>query len=101
CLYLYDHRHSGPALKVFDFNENNNLNLADTFAGTWRAVDVEAAVRSIKNPALSYWIGSMSNSSVFSDRPNRNRLFAVEISGKGKDTRITNQGYYSNLRQHL
>ncbi len=100
-FYLYNRNHSGPPIKTFDFNQGNKLNLEDTSAGLWKEVDVEAGVRSIKDPPIIYWIGSMSNNSTFFNKANRNRLFAISVSGKGNATNITNQGYYSNLRQNL
>jgi hypothetical protein len=100
-LYLYNRNHSGAPLKTFDFNEGNNLDLEDSSAGRWKEVDVEGAVRSPTDPSLTYWIGSMSNNGSFIYKPNRNRLFAINISGKGPSTTLANQGHYSDLREKL
>lgn len=100
-LYLYHRNHSGLPVKSFDFNQNNILGLTDSSTGKWKEVDVEGAVRSIRDPSVIYWIGSMSNNSSFMDKPNRNKLFAVTVSGKGTATTLSNAGHYSNLRQRL
>lgn len=100
-LYLYDRNHSGLPVASLDFNYNNALALTDSFAGKWKEVDVEAGVRSIIHPSVIYWIGSMSNNGTYLNKPNRNRLFAVNVSGKAPDISITNAGYYSRLREQL
>ena len=100
-LYIYNRNHSGLPVKSFDFNQGNILGLTDSIAGMWRAVDVEGGVRSTNNPSVIYWIGSMSNNSISDDRPNRNRLFAITVSGKGAAASFTNAGHYSNLRELL
>ena len=101
CLYLYNRNHTGTPLKTFDYNQNNILGLVDSSAGQWKEIDVEGGVRSMIDPSLTYWIGSMSNNSGFFNKPNRNRLFAVNISGKGNEFNFKNQGYYSKLREKL
>ena len=100
-LYLYNLNRSGLPLKSFDFNQGNILGLTDSSAGIWRAVDVEGAVISTSNPSLINWIGSMSNNSISDDRPNRNRLFAITVSGKAATSSFANAGYYSHLREKL
>lgn len=100
-LYLYNRNHSGPPVKLFDFNQGNILELTDSSTGEWKEVDVEAGVRSIRNSNLVYWIGSMSNNGSFLNKPNRNRLFAVTISGKGDAVSFANASHYSGLRQKL
>ncbi len=100
-LYLYNRNHSGLPVKIFDFNYGNILGLTDSSAGIWRAVDVEGGVRSTSNPSVIYWLGSMSNNSISDDRPNRNRLFAITVSGKGAAASFANAGQYSNLREKL
>lgn len=100
-LYLYNRNHSGLPIKIFDFNQGNILRLTDSSNGVWRAVDVEGAARSIANPSVIYWLGSMSNNTTSYDRPNRNRLFAITVSGKGTQTSCTNAGHYSQLREKL
>ncbi|MEO7923614.1 MAG: hypothetical protein ABIR30_08040 [Chitinophagaceae bacterium] len=100
-LYLYNRHHSGLPVQTFDFNQGNILGLTDSSGGKWKEVDVEAGVRSSRDPSVIYWIGSMSNNGSFFDKPNRNRLFAISVSGKGAAARFTNAGYYSQLRQKL
>ncbi len=100
-LYLYNKNHSGQPVKLFDFNQGNALELTDSSNRKWKEVDVEAGVRSINNSNLIYWIGSMSNNSSFLDKPNRNRLFAITISGKGVADSFANAGHYNGLRQKL
>lgn len=100
-LYLFNKNHSGQPIRSFDFNQMNILGLTDSSGGKWKEVDVEGGVRSINHPNLIYWIGSMSNNSSYFTKPNRNRLFAITISGKGAATQISNAGHYSRLREKL
>ncbi|MEO6612569.1 MAG: hypothetical protein ABIT05_14195 [Chitinophagaceae bacterium] len=99
-LYLYNRNHSGLPVKSFDYNLGNALALTDSFAGKWKEVDVEAGVRGIRDPSVIYWIGSMSNNGAFFIKPNRNRIFAVRVSGKGAAASFSNAGY-CQLRQQL
>jgi hypothetical protein len=100
-LYLYHRHHSGMPVQYYDFNQGNALQLTDSFAGKWKEVDVEAGVRSIKDPSILYWMGSMSNNGAFLDKPNRNRVFAIKVGDKTSPQRFKNAGHYSNLRQNL
>ncbi|HUR65152.1 MAG TPA: hypothetical protein VMZ03_02275 [Chitinophagaceae bacterium] len=100
-LYLYNRRLSGMPVRSFDYNEGNALGLTDSIAGKWKEVDVEAGVRSTQDPSIIYWIGSMSNNSSFLNKPNRNRLFAMRVSGKIAEIKLTNAGYSDQLRRHL
>ncbi len=100
-LYLYNKNHSGQPVKFFDFNQGNILGLTDSSSGKWKEADVEAGVRSISNSNLIYWIGSMSNNGSFFNKPNRNKLFAITIAGKGAAASFANAGHYSGLRQKL
>jgi hypothetical protein len=100
-FYIYDRDLSGPPFATFDFNPGNILALEDSSSGVWKEVDVEAGVRSIVDPSITYWIGSMSNNSAFLYKPNRNRLFAVSVTGTGEKAMIANQGSYGQLRQAL
>jgi hypothetical protein len=99
-LYLYNRNHSGLPVRSFDYNQGNSLALTDSFAGRWKEVDVEAGVRGIIDPSVIYWIGSMSNNGAFLIKPNRNRIFAVRVSGKGNAASFSNAGY-CQLRQQL
>ena len=100
-LYVYNRKHSGLPVTTFDFNQSNILTLTDGSTGNWKEVDVEAGVKSIATVGKIYWLGSMSNNSDPANKPNRNRLFAVTVSGTGSATSFANAGYYSNLRNQL
>ncbi|MEO8404063.1 MAG: lamin tail domain-containing protein [Chitinophagaceae bacterium] len=100
-LYVFDRHASGLPVKTFDFNSTNQLALTDGSTGNWKELDVEAAVRSLTHPNRTYWLGSMSNSSSFNDKPNRNRIVAIDITGTGAATTFTNAGYYGGLRSQL
>ena len=99
-LYVYNRNASGLPVKTFDFNQGNILSLTDG-APSYKEVDVEAGVRSVASPGKIYWLGSMSNSSGFNDKPNRNRLFATTATGTGSSTTFANAGSVNNLRQQL
>lgn len=100
-LYVYNRSQSGLPIKTYDFNQSNILGLTDGSTGNWKEVDVEAGVKSIATTGKIYWLGSMSNSSSFNDKPNRNRLFAVTATGTGAATAFADAGHYNNLRQRL
>lgn len=100
-LYVFDRKNSGLPVTTFDFNQGNLLNLTDGSTGNWKELDLEAGVRSIATPGKMYWLGSMSNSSSFNNKPNRDRLIAVTVSGTGAATSFANAGYYGNLRAKL
>lgn len=100
-LYVYNRNESGLPVKTYDFNSGNLLSLTDGSSGNWKEVDVEATVHSINNNARTYWLGSMSNSSSFNDKPNRNRIFAIDITSTGAGTSFSNGGYYAGLRSRL
>ncbi|MBW4627968.1 MAG: DUF3616 domain-containing protein [Brasilonema octagenarum HA4186-MV1] len=96
-LRLYDRNQSGLALNGFDFT--SSLGLTDTSgSGALREVDIEAATR-LNNTI--YWTGSNSNSSSGDYRPNRDRLFATQISGTGANTTLSYQGRYDFLEQDV
>lgn len=100
-LYMYNRNQSGLPVKTFDYNQGNILALTDGSAGAWKELDVEAGVSSPTVAGKTYWLGSMSNSSSFNNKPNRNRLIAINYSGTGTASTFTNAGFYSNLRQQL
>ena len=99
-LYVFDRNISGQAVKTFDFNAGNRLVLTDGSDNNWKELDIEAATT---NPVSkhSYWLGSMSNSSSFNLKPNRDRLIATDISGTGATTDILNTGWIQGLRTEL
>ncbi|MFT3932925.1 MAG: T9SS type A sorting domain-containing protein [Chitinophagaceae bacterium] len=100
-LYVFNRNASGLPVKVFDFNAGNLLNLTDGSAGNYKELDLEAAAPSPTVAGKSYWLGSMSNSSSFNDKPNRDRIMAIAISGTGAATSFSNAGYYTGLRSKL
>jgi predicted extracellular nuclease len=95
-LRLYDRSNSGLPIAGFDFT--TSLALTDTSAGVPREVDLEASLL-VGNRI--YWLGSLSNSSSGADRPNRNRLFATDLSGSGATTSLSYVGRYDNLKADL
>jgi len=96
-LFVFDRDQSGLPVRSFDYNQGNVLGLPDA-----REVDVESAVRSTTIANRIYWLGSLSNSSTsFEDRPSRNRLFALSVTGTGAATSFIHEGHYSNLRSQL
>jgi hypothetical protein len=102
-LLVYDRNNSGLPVTSFDYSGVSGLHLTDLSGGVPREIDVEAVVKSINTSGRSYWLGSMSNQSTgnFSARPNRNRLFATDITGTGAATTISYVGDYENLRDQL
>ncbi|MBS1565198.1 MAG: T9SS type A sorting domain-containing protein [Bacteroidetes bacterium] len=99
-LYVFNRHQGGLPVKTFDFNQNNLLNLTDGSSGVWKELDLEAAARSTANSNTVYFLGSMSNSSSFKLKPNRDRIMAVSISGTGAAASFTNAGYVT-LRSSL
>ena len=100
-LYVFHRDQSGLPVKSFDFNQGNILGLTDGAPGAYKEVDVEAGTSSTTTTGKSYWLGSMSNSSSFNNKPNRNRIFAITTTGTGAATNFANAGSYNNLRQQL
>ena len=96
-LLVYDRARSG--LPVSIFNYAHLMNLPD---GDASELDCEAGARSLRNPLRTYWAGSMSNGGgSFREQPNRNCLYAVDISGTGASTQFSYRGNYFDLRRHL
>lgn len=97
-LNVYARSNSGLPLTGYDYT--TNLSLPDL---SKPEVDLEAATNSTSTSNKIYWLGSMSNGKgpSFSDKPNRNRIFATTISGTGAATTFTFAGYYGNLRDRL
>ncbi|AFY32951.1 ExeM/NucH family extracellular endonuclease [Calothrix sp. PCC 7507] len=90
-IRLYDRNNSGLPINSFDFTASLGLSGSSE-------VDIEASTR-IGNTI--YWLGSHSNNSSNEDRPNRERIFATQISGTGANTTLTFQGYYKFLEDDL
>lgn len=100
-IRLYDRNRSGEPLnnlarQKFDFT--TSLGLTDLGRGQPREVDIEASTRT---GDIIFWLGSHSNGSSGSSRPNRNRLFRTDLSGGGTDAKLTIVGYYTKLRADL
>jgi hypothetical protein len=95
-IRVYDRDTTGAAVVAFDFTAN--LGLTDLSGGLPREVDIEGSTR---NGNRIYWMGSHSNSSSGSNRPNRRRIFATDLSGTGAATTLTYVGRYDALRDDL
>ena len=95
-LYVFDRRNSGLPVKTYDVSSLLALSGSSE-------VDLEAGVKSINTPGRIYWMGSMSNSSnsPFEIKPNRNRVFSVDVSGTGAAASFTFGKHVDNLRQQL
>ncbi len=90
---------SASGLPVKSYNYSSNLALPDP---SKPEVDAEASTESKNFPGRIYVLGSMSNGKdPFDNKPNRNRLFAVDVSGTGAITNFSFVGYYGNLRNTL
>jgi hypothetical protein len=88
-LNTYSRNLSG--LPLSSFNYTSGLNLPDPAKPE---VDIEAATRSVFSTGVAYWLGSMSNGkSPFENKPNRDRLFATNITGTGASTSFSFAGY--------
>jgi VCBS repeat-containing protein len=74
------------------------LQLTDTSSGAPREVDFEAAT---KVGSRVYVLGSHSNSSSGNNRPNRSRVFALDVSGTGAATTLNFAGRYDHLKADL
>ncbi|MEA5572572.1 DUF3616 domain-containing protein [Calothrix sp. UHCC 0171] len=90
-IRLYDRNNSGLPLASFDFTSLLGLSGSSE-------VDIEASTRI---GDVIYWSGSHSNNSSSQDRPNRERIFATQISGTGANTTLTFQGYYQFLEDDM
>lgn len=92
-LRFVDRDESG--LPTAEFNANANLALSDLSGGLPREVDIEASVRV---GSRVFFLGSHSNSASGNLRPNRYRLFAVDLSAP---TTLSYVGRYDGLRDDL
>ncbi|MEO6327349.1 MAG: ExeM/NucH family extracellular endonuclease [Ginsengibacter sp.] len=96
-LNVYSRSASG--LPFVSYNYTSHLALPDPIKPE---VDVEAATKSAANANRMFWLGSMSNGKdPFDNKPNRDRLFATDVSGTGAATTFSFAGYYGNLRASL
>lgn len=97
---LYVHARKESGLPLTSYNYAGSLSLPD---GTAEETDLEGGVRSTTVSGRVYWIGSMGNgkSPNFNSKPNRNRIFATNISGTGAATSFSVVGYYATLREKI
>ncbi|MBD2755226.1 putative Ig domain-containing protein [Spirosoma validum] len=96
-LRLYDR--AGSGLPVTGFDVTSFLGLTDTNnSGVPREVDMEASIR--QNNRI-FWIGSESNNDDGESRPNRNRVFATDMTPNGVNTTLTYVGRYDHLREDI
>ena len=64
-------------------------------------VDVEGATKSVSIANRMYWTGSMSNGKLpYDNKPNRDRLFATNVTGTGGSATFSFAGYV-NIRTAL
>lgn len=96
ALRLYRRGQSGLPVTAFDYT--SSLGLTDFSGGLAREVDLEASTR-IGNRL--YWLGSESNAASGNARPNRNRLYATDLSGTGASATLTYVGRYDSLKNDL
>jgi uncharacterized repeat protein (TIGR01451 family) len=95
-LRLYRRDHSGLPVAGFDFTAS--LGLTDISGAVPREVDIEASTR-LGNRL--FWLGSHDNNSDGNPRPNRNRLFATDLSGSGATATLAYVGRYDGLKTDL
>ena len=97
-IRLYERARSGWPVTGVEFTPA--LGLTDIIEGVPREVDIEGSTRV---GSRIYWIGSQSNSTIgsYDSRPNRNRLFATDMTGSGVASSLTYVGRYDHLREDL
>ncbi|WP_138496852.1 Ig-like domain-containing protein [Nostoc sp. PA-18-2419] len=96
-LRLYDSSKSGLPVTGFDFTNSLGLTQSDG-SGVLREVDLEAATE-IGNRI--FWLGSQSNSDDGKNRPNRDRVFATDVTGTGASTTLSYVGRYDFLKEDI
>ncbi|MEH2285643.1 MAG: putative Ig domain-containing protein [Nostoc sp.] len=96
-LRLYDDSKSGLPVTGFDFTSSLGLTQTDG-SGVLREVDLEA---STKVGDRIFWLGSQSNSDDGKNRPNRDRIFATDITGTGASTTLSYVGRYNFLKEDI
>ncbi len=98
-LNVYSRTQSGLPVTAFDYTNELGLDPEKP------EVDLEAGAVSPTTNGRIYWIGSMSNSKApFENRPNRDRLFATDITGTGTSTLFDipgTPGYFGNMKAAL
>ncbi|MBH8565202.1 DUF11 domain-containing protein, partial [Nostoc sp. CENA67] len=102
-LRLYDFSKSGLPVTGFDFTSSLGLTQTDG-SGELREVDLEASTTvgdAYGGKLRIFWLGSQSNSDDGKNRPNRDRLFATDVSGTGASTTLSYVGRYDFLKEDI
>ncbi len=100
-IRLYSRTNAGLPIKQFDLT--SDLGLVDTEQDESNEdevveMDVEASSRFGNR---IYWLGSLGNITDGPLAPNRNRIFATDISGAGTNVQLTYAGRYERMRDDI
>jgi hypothetical protein len=96
-LQVFSRTHPGPPAKGIDVNPF--LALTDFYDdGTPKEVDIEGSTR-VGNRI--YWLGSHSHAFNATERTNRGRIFATDLSGSGSNVALRVVGHYNFLKIDL
>jgi hypothetical protein len=96
-LRIYSRTRSGGPVSGRDMNPF--LNMVDFYDdGTPKEVDIEGSTR-VGNRI--YWLGSHSHAFNATERTNRARLFATDVSGSGTNTQLRVLAHYDFLKLDL
>lgn len=88
-LNVYSRKQSGMRVKSFEYSSWLSLPVPSK-----PEIDLEAGTQSLKKSGRIYWMGSMSNGKApFDGKPNRDRLFATDVTGTGPGTSFTVKGF--------
>ena len=96
-LRIFSRTQSGPPVSAKDFTAS--LRLRDFYDnGLPREVDIEGSTR-VGNRI--YWLGSHSHAFNATERTNRGRLFATDLSGSGTNAQLKFLAHYDFLKTDL
>ena len=95
-LRLYTRTNCGLPIKEFTFT--NSLALTNLDGEELAEMDLEASSR---YGDRIYWLGSLGNITDGPLAPNRNRIYATDISGSGTNVQLTYVGRYDKLRDDI
>jgi hypothetical protein len=96
-LRTFSRTRSGGAVAEHDFSPD--LKLIDRYTnGLPKEVDIEASTR-VGNRL--FWLGSHSHAFDATERTNRARLFATDLSGSGTNAQLKYVGHYNYLKVDL
>lgn len=96
-IRIYSRNHSGGPVAGKDFN--SVLHIVDFYDdGSPKEVDIEASTR-VGNRI--YWLGSHSHAFNATERTNRARLFATDLTGSGTNAQLKVIGHYDYLKLDL